>query len=208
MEDDFSVFLLLAAVAEEEEKQRAVERARRVLLAYRLRQTLRTRNYVMVADLEDPAHSWWPKFYRDASDSAFVSELGLNRAAFEELLVAFDGAYVVKSGDGKPGRPPKLPDKAAVLALLLCFYSSRGERKELCTKFGVPPATNSRVLDNAERALYEALEHVESAAITWPSKAQQLESVPKATAKRRLPVGFFAPLSSLYLRRIVSTWRS
>lgn len=88
MDDDEglgALLLLAAATAEDEERVR--RRRHALILATRVACSIRTRNYITTASLESPANSWWSKFERVATDNEFISELGLNRAAFLKVLV-------------------------------------------------------------------------------------------------------------------------
>ena len=61
--------------------------------------------------------------------------------------------------------------------------------KTLCELFGVPSATLSRILHNAEVALEECLRVIPEAKITWPSFAEQLEWATRVEGKEPLLKG-------------------
>ena len=137
----------------------------------RIRLTLKERHYLTCSSLVDPEQSPWHTLYQNRNVSSFIVVVSLDPDTFDLLLKEFARHYVVKSGPGKRGRPPKLLLKHAVLGCLLHFYSAAVEPKTLCELFGVPPSTFSRVLANAETALESALEVMSLAVIQYPSKA-------------------------------------
>ncbi|KAG6954378.1 hypothetical protein JG687_00011846, partial [Phytophthora cactorum] len=92
---------------------------------------------------------------------------------------------------GKRGRSPRLQNKNNVLACLLRFYTAAVEGKTLCELFGVPPATLSRVLKNAELALQGALGEVPAARIRWPSLSSQRSWAASVKRKEPLVCGCF-----------------
>ena len=102
-----------------------------------------------------------------------MNVIGLPRTSFDDLLSVFSCHYVVSSGQGKPGRPACLLYKHVVLALLLYYYASTMEIKNLCEHFGSLPSTTERVIRHAELALEKSLVEIEDAVITWPSEDQQ-----------------------------------
>ncbi|EEY63571.1 uncharacterized protein PITG_15939 [Phytophthora infestans T30-4] len=128
------------------------------------------RNVLTVAALIDPAKSPWHTLYASRDRGSFISVVSLDHEAFDCLLQVFSVHYVVKSGVGKPGRPPKFISKHAVLACILHFYTAAIENKTLCELFGVPQATLSRVLANAEAALCASRKVLPDASIRFPSK--------------------------------------
>jgi hypothetical protein len=100
------------------------------------------------------------------------SMLCLHRATFHQLLERFSNFYSLPPSTSR-GRPPKLRFLHQVLGLLLCFYVGSMENSPLCMVFGVPPATLSRTMRKAERALSLALQGYAPARISFPSPAQQ-----------------------------------
>jgi hypothetical protein len=106
------------------------------------------------------------------NDLSLINIIGFDRKAFEFFF--FERCYVVNSGPGKKGRPRKFLDKKSVLAMILHFYCSETEYKTLCEIFSVPPATLSRTLQQAEKALLKCLNLIPEAVIKWPSKEEQI----------------------------------
>ena len=102
-----------------------------------------------------------------------MNVIGLPRATFDDLLSVFSRHYVVRSGQGKPGRPARLLHKHVVLDLLLHYYASTMEIKNFCELFESPPSATERVIRHAERALEKSLVEIEDVVITWPSEDQQ-----------------------------------
>ncbi|EGZ10920.1 hypothetical protein PHYSODRAFT_464199, partial [Phytophthora sojae] len=155
-------------LASELQKARA---KKRVLLLLRLRCMLPfDRNVLTVDALIDPSKSPWHTLYASQDRGSFIAVVSIDPQSFECLLKAFSVHYVVKSGVGKSGRPPKFIFKHAVLACLLHYYTAAVENKSLCELFGVPPATLSRVLAKDETALCACLNDLPDARIRFPSK--------------------------------------
>jgi hypothetical protein len=155
-----------------------IERHQRYLMLMLMRSSIRTRNYITALSLDQPEQSAWQTLYRhagqqDGGEGAFILCTGLDLAGFEELLEVFVNEYVVLSGPGLPGRPPKIADKSTVLGLILHFYVGTMEDKTLSELFGIPPSTLSRVKSNAEQALYVSLRKLKKAFIIWPSFDEQ-----------------------------------
>eukprot|EP00644_Phytophthora_capsici_P013767 jgi/Phyca11/117579/e_gw1.33.147.1 len=165
---------------------------KQVLLILRLRCMYSfDRNVLTVAALIDPAKSPWHTLYASRDCGSFISVVSLDPEAFDCLLQVFSVHYVVKSGVGKPGRPPKFIFKHAVLACILHFYTAAVENKTLCELFGVPPATLSRVLANAEAALCASLKVLPDASIRFPSKEQQVDWARLTQAREPLLQGIW-----------------
>lgn len=178
------------AVMEEEE---AARRARRRAVLLRIRSLLRERNVVSSQSLPtDQEDSVWYKIYATQDTHAFISVVSVPPAAFALLLEKFEQYYIVKSGPGKRGRPPRVTHKHAVLALLLHFYTHATEHKTLVEVFAFVPSTLSRVLANAERALSKALLELPDAAVRWPSMATQKRWASLSNEHEPLVDGVFA----------------
>jgi hypothetical protein len=140
---------------------------------YTYLKSIRPRYYLTTSCLDDPSKSVWHRLYEVGSDAELISVVAFDRATFEEILASFRRFYIVKSGPGKPGRPPKLPAIHCVLALLLHFYTGTMEMKSICEIFNIPPSTCSRIITNAEIVLRIALRQINSAAVRWPSFEEQ-----------------------------------
>lgn len=160
---------LLVLAADHKHRKRLIS----ALLLLQLRASIRSRNRLSVADVGHPSESTWHHLYRFGSNEAFINVMGLNRAAFHKLLLAFAPHYSVKSGAGKRGRPPKLNSKRMVLGLLLHYYAGTCEIKTLCELFRMPPSTCARIIHHAEFALFQALPTLKHARIRWPSFEEQ-----------------------------------
>jgi hypothetical protein len=175
---------MFAQLIEEEE-----EEARQYLLAllHRKRLTIRTRNKLRCINLNNPEDATWHTLYasglKEAGVEGFINVTGLDRPAFDDLLVHFATFYRVKSGPGKRGRPRKLIDKSTVLGLILSFYIGiclssyvhidTMSHKSLCQTFCIPPSTLGDTLTQGESALFETLHVYPLAQIRWPSCTQQ-----------------------------------
>jgi hypothetical protein len=181
-------FMLSYAIMEEE--QDILDAGVLFMLATYLHSTtLRTRNYISTAGLREPLQSSGQHLYVHGTDGDYLSVMGIDRDTFKHLFDHFSDFYVVSSGPGRSGRPPKLSSKGTVLACLLHFYAGTMELKTLCELFGVPPATLSRIVHNAEVALEECLRVIPEAKITWPSFAEQHEWAARVERKEPLLKG-------------------
>ncbi|KAH9100195.1 hypothetical protein LEN26_016085 [Aphanomyces euteiches] len=168
-------------------------RIKRLVLAVRLRGMIRTRNAInktaLVRDQEDTP---WYSMYAPRNETSFVATVSLPPDDFDELLVFFDAEYVVKSGHGRSGRPPRIPFKHAVLAMVLHYYTAAVEHKTLQELFGTVPSTFFRILKNAEMALGRSLLKLRDAQVKWPSKETQRHWASKTNAREPLVEGVFA----------------
>jgi hypothetical protein len=95
----------------------------------------------------------------------FISVVSIPPVEFDHLLVHFDRHYIIKSGPGRRGHPPRIVYKHAVLALVLHFYTHAIEHKTFCQLFAIVPSTFSRVLKNAEVVLGKVLVEISDAAV-------------------------------------------
>ena len=136
--------------------------------------TIQSRHYLVTDALCDPADSPWHTLYASRDRSSFISVVSLDPETFDYLLDTFSQHYVVKSGPGKRGRPPKFIYKHAVLGCFLHYYSAAVEHKTLCELFGVPPSTFSRVMSAAAESLRKALREIPEAGIQFPDKQTQI----------------------------------
>lgn len=152
---------------------------------------MRVSNKLTRADLIHPSQSSWYVLRDSRSDAGFLDAMGVNVAGLETLLRAFSPYYEVRSGPGRVGRPPALPDKGAALACVLHFYRTSLELVSLCEIFGLPRATLSRVLENGEAALERALRDLSDARVTWPSFEKQQEMAARIKARHPLLDGRF-----------------
>ncbi|KAF0685710.1 Aste57867_22457 [Aphanomyces stellatus] len=121
--------------------------------------------------------------YRSRNESSFLTTVSLPPDAFDELLRLFSEEYTVLSGSGRRGRPPRVLQKHAALAMVLHFYIAAVEHKTLQELFGVHLSTFSRVLRKAEDALDRALRRLPDAAVKWPSKTTQEDWAKLTNAK-------------------------
>jgi hypothetical protein len=162
--------------------------------------TLRTQNLLSSRCVCLPNQSQWNHFYKNADDADFISVMGLPRSTFEEVAAQFGRFYTVRSGLGKSGRPARLQDVRAVLAMLLQFYNGTMQQKRLCLLFGVPTSTQSRILRKAEDALLKCLPHMHDARIAWPDIGQQREWATLISAKEPLVQNKFGFVDGKNLR--------
>lgn len=153
---------------------------------------MRVRNVISSASLpRDARDSVWYRIYQERDNATFISTTSLDADAFDFLLLNFSKYYVVKSGRGKGGRPPRLVHKHAVLACLLHFYSSAVELKTLSEVFAVVPSTLSVILRKAELALEKALGTIDDARICFPSKETQMRWASATNEKEPSVEGVF-----------------
>ena len=165
--DTCSFCMRLAIIVLQALKRR---RMRRLFCALRVRMMLRERNKVhSVSLMKDQEDSSWYVTYSARHTPSFVATVSIPPDDFDELLVYFSREYIVKSGPGRPGRPPRVVQKHAVLAMLLHFYSAACEHKTLQELFGVAHSTFARTLNKAELALERALRRIPEAGVRWPS---------------------------------------
>lgn len=146
-----------------------------MLAVYQFSQTIRTRNPITSAGLRDPSTTSGQHLYLHGTDSDYITDMAFDRSTFNYILDIFSSFYVVSSGPGRRGRPPKLSSKGTVLACLLHFYAGTMEMKTLPELFGIPPPTLSRILQAAEIAMEKSLRVIPEAKISWPSLAEQQE---------------------------------
>ncbi len=125
----------------------AEDEAATCLLMFRLRMAIRTRNKLHSRALCQPGSSPWYAVYNSRHTQSFIAAVSIPPLAFDDLLRVFSRHYIVKSGAGKRGRPPRFQHKHAVLACVLHFYTAAIEHKSLCILFGIPPSTMQRVLE-------------------------------------------------------------
>jgi hypothetical protein len=121
-------------------------------------------------------------------------------AAFNNLVIKFSNFYQVKSGPGKIGRPRRLLHKSQALGCILVFYSDKMGYKTLCQMFGIPMASLSRVIKQAEDALLLALKSEPDAQIRWPSLDQQVSWAQRVQAKHPLVTGRWGFIDGKNLR--------
>jgi hypothetical protein len=105
------------------------------------------------------------------------------RSSFERLLQRFEAFYWIPKYTPKGGRPRKLQHHHQVRGLLLAFYVGAMQHKSLCSIFGVPHSTLSRVLTEAEDALKSAFVGFPPARIVWPTLSCQ-RALARLTAAR------------------------
>ena len=153
---------------------------------------IRTRNFIKSRSLlRDATESPWYCLYHNRCRESFIATTSLDPDSFDHLLKYFSRFYVVKSGVGKRGRPPRLPHKHAALGMLLTFYCSPSEYKTLCKVFATAPATTARVIQNAEIALNKTLKVLRDARIVWPTKDEQLHWGHLSSLKESVLRGIF-----------------
>ncbi|OWZ01523.1 hypothetical protein PHMEG_00027068 [Phytophthora megakarya] len=178
-------------VQERERRLRSRAQVKRLAILLRLRMLVRERNYVTAASLLLNAYCAWAHMYRARCRKSFINTVSIDPVTYDMLLKVFSRHYVIKSGPSKRGRPRRFTTKNNVLACLLHFYTAAVEQKTLCELFGVPPATLSRTMQDAEKALQAALRDIPEATVEWPSKEMQAEWADQVTQKENLLKGCF-----------------
>ncbi|ETV66262.1 hypothetical protein H257_17231 [Aphanomyces astaci] len=168
-------------------------RRQKRLLLMRLGGSLRERRAIESrALIKDQSDAAWYTMYESRSIPSFIATVSIPPDDFDDLLRVISVHYTVCSGPGCRGRPPRVQQKHAVLAMLLDYYTAAVEHKTLQELFGVSPTTFSRVLRRAEVALDRALSRMQDAAVRWPSKALQRDWAVLTNAKEPLVEGVFA----------------
>lgn len=104
--------------------------------------------------------------------------------SFNRLLERFAQFYHIPRYTPKRGRPRKFQHHHQVLGLLMAFYVGSMGQKTLCSNFGIPNSTLSRVLGEAEDAMRGALTGFPPARIVWPTLTRQ-KSLARLTAARQ-----------------------
>ena len=140
-----------------------------IILFHRLRTVVRQRCCLHSPALHQSLNmSSWYTLYHNGADPDFISVTSLSREWFHILLLEFRRHYVMKTGAGKRGRPPRVRDTHCVLAALLHSFCSPADQKTWCEMFGIAPSTWSRMIIKAEISLLAALKSLPQAKICWP----------------------------------------
>ncbi|POM69056.1 Hypothetical protein PHPALM_14698 [Phytophthora palmivora] len=134
---------------------------------------VRVRHYLTVSCLPKPEASPWMYIWYYGTDTNFLTVTSLCRSSFCRLLERFSLFYHIPTFRAKGGRPVKMKHHHQVLGLLLAFYVGSMGHKTLCSNFGVPHSTLSRVLSKAEDAMRDALAGFSPARIVWPTLTRQ-----------------------------------
>ena len=164
---------MLAAVALLVDESDSDDAEIQELFLKRRRMQIRTRNDAEGDSVPHPTESAWACLFRTFDDVAYVSRLGIPVAAFQTILRYF-WRRVPHDYPGRKGRKPKIVPSQA-LGLILEFYASKGEAKQLGAAHGLTSRETNRWLERSEEALFEALSFVPEARIVWPSFQQQRE---------------------------------
>ena len=144
------------------------------LVLLRLRMLVRERNDLSsVALLANQSMCPWYHTYHSRHEGSCVVLVSLPPGPFDYLLSRFSRHYIVHTGAGRRGRPPRVHAKLCVLAMLLSFYTNPCEYAIHGELFSVHPTTVSRMLRRAEAALALALDELDEARVAWPSRATQ-----------------------------------
>ncbi|RHY11309.1 hypothetical protein DYB36_005419 [Aphanomyces astaci] len=171
------------------------------MYALRIRRRLKERNFIKsVALFESQETSPWYAMYKARDAQSFVPTVSVTPNAFDSIVYYFKDEYAVLSRPGKSGRPPRIPKKHAVLAMLLHFYTAAVEGKTLHELFGLAPSTFCQVLRRAEEALAQTLRRIPDASIRWPSKSRKAHWASKANEREPLVQGVFGFVDGKNLR--------
>ena len=168
-----SIYYLLHLIIKDNEQDLLDAALPFIFSTYLYSTTLRTRNFISTTGLQEPSLASGQFLHLHGTDSDYLSAMGVNRDTFNYLFHHFAHFYLVLTGPGQPGRPPKLSSKSTVLACLLHYYAGTMETKTLCELFGVPPTTLTRILQNAEGALEKTLRDIPEGKISWPDFREQ-----------------------------------
>ncbi|ETL45959.1 hypothetical protein L916_04075 [Phytophthora nicotianae] len=194
MEDEIVMFVLcktlrkrylLACKLDELRKRISAE-----ILRLEWKRLVRTRYYLTRDCLKDPECSDWMVIWNNGLEENLINTTSLSRASFEQLLGRFalfynapqcspsswlipDEQFFIPAYNRAGGRPRKLQHHHQVLGLVLAFYEGSMNYTLLCLAFGIPPATLSRILNEAEAALAQALRGISPARNVWPTLVRQ-----------------------------------
>ncbi|ETN13437.1 hypothetical protein PPTG_08267 [Phytophthora nicotianae INRA-310] len=177
MEDEIVMFVLcktlrkrylLACKLDELRKRISAE-----ILRLEWKRLVRTRYYLTRDCLKDPECSDWMVIWNNGLEENLINTTSLSRASFEQLLGRFALFYKIPAYNRAGGRPRKLQHYHQVLGLVLAFYEGSMNYTLLCLAFGIPPATLSRILNEAEAALAQALRGFSPARNVWPTLVRQ-----------------------------------
>jgi hypothetical protein len=153
-----------------------------MLLLRRKKLQIRTRNDIKISSLPHPDDSAWAFLYRTGDDCSFINIIGIRKQTFLHIAFYFAQHFKWKFCTAKGGRSSKLSTEQC-LGLLLQFYASTSELKQLSQIHGVLKAYAGKTIQRAEKALHRALRDIRDARIAWPSKATQIEWAQRITAK-------------------------
>jgi hypothetical protein len=145
-----------------------------LLLLLRKREQIRTRNDLRNSALCKPADSSWAHLYTNGDDASFINVIGITRGAFDNLHKQFQLEYnrLSRNHSKKGGRPNKV-DSTQALGMILQFYSSTIELKNLGQLHGVVKSVCSTILKKADDCLSAVLAVEPLARIVWPNKSTQ-----------------------------------
>ncbi|KAG2976655.1 hypothetical protein PC119_g22113 [Phytophthora cactorum] len=131
------------------------------------------RHYLTAPSLLKPDVAPWTYIWLFGPDKNLLNVTDLSRSLFDWLLQRFALYYNIPRFRSRGGQPRKLESHHEVLGLVMAFYVGSMQHKSLCTTFGVPTSTLSRVLSGAEGALKSALAGFHPARIVWPTLSRQ-----------------------------------
>jgi hypothetical protein len=196
-----AVGLLVYAGAEESRRLRAERR-----YAHR---TYLTRPELQPNPREESA---WQRLYRSQNDRAFITTMGLNVAAFDQILSAgFEESWnstAIPRNDVTRTAAPRLYrrslDAAGALGLILHFLSSTMPEVSLQQIFALIPTTTSRYINFSFGILLAALRKIQEASILWPEGDEFEELADLVIARHHLLTGAFGTMDGLNLAIQVS----
>lgn len=132
--------------------------------------------------LIDPQASPWEKLYVSGDTQSFITVVGLDKPAFDNLLRLFqpyyqkytphsDNDYVVRfaNEDSKRGRPRKINVKSC-LALCLAYYRFKGSYYALQGWFGLTHTSISRWITFTQIILINILKNIKKYSVVWPNE--------------------------------------
>ncbi|KAG2899134.1 hypothetical protein PC117_g22358 [Phytophthora cactorum] len=114
------------------------------------------RHYLTAPSLLKPDVAPWTYIWLFGPDKNLLNVTDLSRSLFDWLLQRFALYYNIPRFRSRGGQPRKLESHHEVLGLVMAFYVGSMQHKSLCTTFGVPTSTLSRVLSGAEEGSVEA----------------------------------------------------
>src|SRR5436305_8675224 len=113
-----SIYYLLHLIIKDNEQDLLDAALPFIFSTYLYLTTLQTRNFISTTGLQEPSLASGQFLHLHGTDSDYLSVMGVNHDTFNYLFHYFTHFYLVLTGPGQPGRPPKLSSKSTVLACL------------------------------------------------------------------------------------------
>ncbi|OWZ17433.1 LOW QUALITY PROTEIN: hypothetical protein PHMEG_0008623 [Phytophthora megakarya] len=168
---------------------------------------VRIRYHLNVGCLRRPDVAPWMYIWYFRTDENVMHITSFSSGSFNELGDRFTLFYIIRIYKPKGGRPRKIKPHHQGVGVLLAFYVGSIGTKDLCTN---PHTTLNRVLNDAEKAMLQALSGFGPAQIVWLTLARQT-ALARQTGARGLMLqfvwGFIDGKNYLLLRTATSSKR-